>query len=86
MTTKVPRGHRMSPLNHEPAAVLYARRNAKLTQAEAIEHLAPLIRSKGYLSEIEKGTRSASRALLERMAEVYNCPLVILERKQQWSA
>jgi transcriptional regulator with XRE-family HTH domain len=85
MQTKVPRGHRMSPLNHEPAMVLYARKSAKMTQAEAVEHLRPLINSKGYLSEIEKGTRSASRALLERMAQVYDVPFVGLIRKQ-WSA
>lgn len=75
----------MSPLNHEPEAVLYARRKAKLTQAEAVERLAPIIRSTGHLSEIENGTRSASDKLLERMSEVYNCPLVVLERKR-WSA
>lgn len=86
MTTQVPRGHRMSPLNHEPEAVLFARKSAKLTQAEAVEQLRPIINSTGHLSEIEKGTRSASRALLERMAAVYNCPFVILIRKGQWAS
>jgi transcriptional regulator with XRE-family HTH domain len=85
VTNRIPRGHRKSPLNHEPEAVLYARKKAKMTQAEAVADLSPIIRSTGHLSEIEKGTRSASDELLERMAVVYNCPLVMLERKR-WSA
>jgi transcriptional regulator with XRE-family HTH domain len=75
----------MSDLNHEPEGVLFARKKAGLTQAEAVEMLKPIINSAGYLSEIEKGTRSASDRLLARMAEVYNCPVVILERKR-WAS
>lgn len=82
MPTRVPRGHRLSDLNHEPVAVVYARKKAGLTQSAAVERMRPVINSTGHLSEIEKGTRSASDALLQRMAEAYNCPLVVLERKR----
>jgi transcriptional regulator with XRE-family HTH domain len=75
-----PRGQRIRPLYHEPEAVLYARHKAGLTITEAVDRL-PSIRSKGTLSEIENGTRSASPKLLAEMARAYNCPLVVLERK-----
>jgi transcriptional regulator with XRE-family HTH domain len=78
----LPRGHRVSDLNHEPDAVLYARKKAGLKQAHAAVLLSI---SASYLSEIEKGTRNANDALLHSMATVYNCPLVVLERKR-WSA
>lgn len=76
----VPRGHRMSPLDHEPAAVLYARKQAGLTQAQAVEQI-PGINSTGHLSEIEKGTRNARPQLIKEMARVYNIPAVMLQRK-----
>lgn len=67
------------PLNHEPAAVTYARNKAGLTMtalAEALEVSLSLI------SEIESGTRNAKPALLREMAEVLNCPVVVLESKR----
>lgn len=79
MPTKIPRGHRMSPLDHEPEAVAYARRKAGLSQAEAANILG---KSVSLLSEIEKGTRNARPELLAAMAKAYNCPLVVLERKR----
>lgn len=79
---KIPREHRMTPLNHEPEAVVYARKKAGLSQAAALELLKPIIRSPGHLSEIESGKRNATDAVLQRMAAIYNCPLVVLERKR----
>ncbi len=80
----IPRGHRMSPLNHEPEAVVYAREKAGLTQAEAVKAIG-VIKSAGYLSEIESGTRNATPKVLQAMARAYNCPVVVLERKR-WTA
>jgi len=69
-------------LNHEPDAVVYAREKAGLRQVDA----AALIGcSPTLLADIEKGRRSAGPARLAKMAEVYNCPIVALERKR-WSA
>lgn len=78
MTPK-PRGHRNSPLDHEPEAVAYARRKAGLTLAQVAKLTG---RSVSLLSEIENGTRNARPDLLLKLAEVYNCPLVVLERKR----
>lgn len=74
-----PRGRRVSALDHEPESVLYARNKAGLKQAFAADQLKI---SAGHLSEIEGGTRNASPALLIKMAELYNCPIVVLERKR----
>lgn len=76
-TTK-PAG-RVSELDHEPAAVLYARESAGLKQVAAAESLGI---SAAYLSQIEKGVRNAGPALLNKMAATYNCPRVILQRKR----
>lgn len=74
-----PRNRRVSALDHEPESVVYARNKAGLKQAFAAEQLGI---SPGYLSEIEGGTRNAGPALLIKMAELYNCPIVVLERKR----
>lgn len=71
---------RVSPLRHDPAGVVYAREQAGYRQSEAAAELAI---SAGFLCQIEKGVRSASPALLKKMAEVYNCPRVVLERKRE---
>lgn len=84
MGTKIPRGHRKSPLNHEPEAMEWAWRKSGLTQVQLLEALAaagnPV--SKGQLSEIIKGTRNCQQPLLEAIAKVLNCPVVVLERKR----
>ena len=69
-------------LKHEPAAVRYAREKAGLGQKEAATLLG---KSPQLLADIEAGRRSATSAVLLRMAEVYNCPIVVLERKR-WVA
>lgn len=69
----------MSPLDHEPEACLYARKNSGLSQAAAASAIKI---SAGLLSEIEKGTRNATPAVIRRMAVAYNCPVVVLERKR----
>lgn len=78
MTPK-PRGQRNTPLDHEPEAVAYARRKSGLTLAQVSELTG---KSVSLLSEIEKGTRNARPDLLLQLASVFNCPLVVLERKR----
>ena len=70
------------PLNHEPAAVRYARGKAGLTQAQVAEACGVAF---SLISEIERGTRNATPAMLVKLAEVLNCPPVVLERKRCWS-
>lgn len=79
MTTQIPRVHRMSPLDHEPEAVRYALDQSGLTQKEFAKKLG---KSQSLVSEILKGTRNATPALIGDMARVLNCPRVILERKR----
>lgn len=67
------------PLDHEPDAVVYARKQAGLTQ----QQLADLCGvSRSLITEIEAGTRNATPALIRTLAEKLNCPRVILERKR----
>lgn len=78
-TTKVPRGHRMTALDHEPQAVRYALDQSGLTQKQFADQLG---KSQSLVSEILKGTRNATPALIGDMARVLNCPRVVLERKR----
>ena len=79
MTTQIPRGHRKSPLDHDPEALVWALKKSGLTQAAFAEQIG---KSAGLVSEILRGTRNATPALLQNMARVLNCPLVVLEAKR----
>jgi transcriptional regulator with XRE-family HTH domain len=68
-----------SPLDHEPAAVIYAREQAGLTRTE-LARLCSV--SLSLISEIESGTRNATPAMLNKLATALNCPRVVLERKR----
>lgn len=68
----------MSPLNHSPEGVRYALKQSGLTQKAVAEKVAI---STGLLSEILSGSRNAKQSLLVQMAEVLNCPVVVLEAK-----
>lgn len=57
-----PRGHRMSPLNHDPEALRWALTKSGYTQAQLA---AEVQISRGLMSEIVKGTRNARQPLLE---------------------
>jgi transcriptional regulator with XRE-family HTH domain len=65
--------------NHEAAAVTYARKKAGLTRTQLAEQLGVAL---SLISQIESNKRNATPAMLLRMAEVLNCPVVILERKR----
>lgn len=68
-----------TPLDHEPEAVTYARKKAGLSQLQLATALGI---SPSLMSQIESGDRNATPAMLLRLAEVLNCPLVVLERKR----
>ncbi|WP_395103755.1 helix-turn-helix domain-containing protein [Actinomadura sp. SCN-SB] len=57
----------------------YAREQAGLTQAKLAEACGVAF---SLISEIERGTRNATPAMLIKMAAVLNCPRVVLERKR----
>lgn len=84
MATTIPRGHRMTPLNHEPEALEWAIRKSGFNQAQLIAALKEngSTVSKGQLSEMVKGTRNCRQPLLEDIAKALNCPVVALERKR----
>jgi len=78
-TAKKLRNPPKSPLDHEPAAVTYAREQAGLTKTALAERCEVSV---SLISEIESGTRNATPAMLNKLAEALNCPRVVLERKR----
>jgi transcriptional regulator with XRE-family HTH domain len=66
------------PLDHEPEAVTYARESAGLSKTELADACEVSV---SRISEIEAGTRNATPAMLDKLAEVLNCPRVVLVRK-----
>lgn len=69
--------------NHEPEAVTYAREKAGLTRTELAGRLGVAL---SLISQIESGKRNATPAMLLRLADALNCPVVILERKRSHAA
>jgi transcriptional regulator with XRE-family HTH domain len=67
------------PLDHDPAAVTWARKAKGWTQALLAEQIGI---SPSHMSEIEKGDRNATPALLIKIAQQLNCPVSMLERKR----
>jgi len=65
--------------NHEPTAVTYAREKAGLTRTELAGRLGVAL---SLISQIESGKRNATPAMLLRLADALNCPVVVLERKR----
>lgn len=57
----------------------YARQQAGLTRT-ALARRCDV--SLSLISEIEGGTRNATPAMLNKLAEALNCPRVVLERKR----
>jgi DNA-binding XRE family transcriptional regulator len=66
-------------LHHEPAAVTWARKKSGLTKRALAKEVGI---SEQLMNEIESGWRNATPANLMKIAEVLNCPVVFLERKQ----
>jgi transcriptional regulator with XRE-family HTH domain len=67
------------PLDHEPAAVTYARMQAGLTKTQLAAACGVSV---SLISEIEAGTRNATPAMIIKLARALNCPRVVLERKR----
>jgi transcriptional regulator with XRE-family HTH domain len=72
-------GNPKAVLDHEPEAVEYARRKAGLTVTDVARELGVSV---SLISQIESGNRNATPAMINRLAEVFNCPVVVLERKR----
>ncbi|WP_307795341.1 helix-turn-helix domain-containing protein [Actinacidiphila acididurans] len=66
-------------LRQEPQAVTWAREKAGLTKRALAQRVGI---SEQLMNEIESGWRSATPAVLPRIAEALNCPVVALERKR----
>ncbi|MGC4886769.1 helix-turn-helix domain-containing protein [Micromonospora sp. DT227] len=69
-----------TPLHQDPAAVRQARTARGMSQAELARAVG--LRSSGYISEIEHGTRNASPGLLAHIACALSCDVADLERKK----
>lgn len=78
MTTKTAKARKPAVLNHEPEAVAWAIKRSGYTQRFVAANLGI---SPGLLSEICNGTRSCAQDLLIEMADLLNCPIVVLESK-----
>jgi transcriptional regulator with XRE-family HTH domain len=72
-----------TPFDHEPEAVTFARQKAGLTKTALAGKLGV---SLTLISQIESGISNATPSMLERMAEVLDCPVVVLERKRESAA
>lgn len=69
----------MSPLDHDPEALVWAFKKSGLTQKE---FAAAIGKSPSLVSEMFRGTRNATPEVITLMASVLNCPRTVLERKR----
>ena len=74
-----PRNPPKSPLDHDPAAVTDAREQLRLTKTALARKCGV---SLSLISEIESGTRNATPAMLDKLAEALKRPRETLERKR----
>lgn len=71
---------RKSPLHHDPESVRWARESVGFTQAALAEKVGISFQ---LMNDIEHGRRNATPAVLNKLAEVLNCPRSVLERKRE---
>jgi transcriptional regulator with XRE-family HTH domain len=74
------RAARKTPLDHDPPAVVWARKAKGVSQTWLAKEVGI---SSGHMSEIESGSRNAPPHLLNKLATALNCPVTVLERKRQ---
>jgi transcriptional regulator with XRE-family HTH domain len=67
------------PTDHQPEAVKFARERAGLTKTGLAQMLGV---SLPLISQIESGKSNATPAMIRKLAEALNCPVVVLERKR----
>lgn len=72
------RRRRGAPLDHDPAAVTYARKNAGQTQQELAERVGISFQ---LMCDIEAGRRNADSDRLRAFADALGCPVTVLEAK-----
>lgn len=77
-TTTRPR--RITPVDHDPAALKWARENAGWRQAELARKVGI---SPSLLCEAEKGTRGLHPAVMKLLAQEFQCPVSMLRRKDE---
>lgn len=71
------RPRRIAPVDHNPEALAWAMRRAGWRQASLAREVGI---SRSLMSEALKGHRGLSPAVLNKIAEVLNCPVSVLER------
>lgn len=69
----------MSPLDHDPEALVWAFKKSGLTQKTFAEAIG---KSPSMVSEMFRGTRNMTPATMNAAALVLNCPITVLERKR----
>lgn len=79
MTATTTRPRRITPVDHDPEAITWARKAKRWTKSRLAHELGISV---SLMAEIEKGTRNATPEKLHRLAEVLNCPVSMLERKR----
>jgi transcriptional regulator with XRE-family HTH domain len=72
------RPRRINPVDHDPAALKWARERAGWRQARLARQVGI---SPSLLCEAEKGTRGLAPDVKNRLAEALNCPVTVFERK-----
>lgn len=70
------------PLNHEPEAVRFAREKAGLTRTQLAGMLGVSVPLISQIESTGPNARNATPAMLLRIADAVNCPVVFLERKR----
>lgn len=70
-------------LDHDPASLRWARKQAGQTQAWLAQQLGV---SPGHMSEIESGKRNATPANIRKIAKLLGCPRAAIEAKQAVAA
>lgn len=77
-TTTRPR--RIAPVDHDPAALKWARERAGWRQRALAQQVGI---SPSLLCEAEKGTRGLAPQVLNDLAAALKCPVTVLESKTQ---
>lgn len=78
MGTQTARTRRVRQLHHDPASLVWVRKQAGFTQAKLAEALGI---SPSHMSEIESGKRNCTAKNLAKAAKVLGCPVAVIRAK-----